>query len=124
VGVGAKHEGTKRPHQIRHPECAESQKQRGCRVGSRKKQLGNGDGEIAVDEDVVPFERITDRGGGKDLERTGLVRRFRRDGGCRHVSPRSAPVAARRPEGCRERGVETRWRAYAISTTLPAHENR
>ena len=82
VGIGAEHDGAERTHQIRHAERAEGQKQRGCRIGCREKQLGNRDGKIAVGEDVIPLERVANRGGGKNFERTGSMRHRGRYGSC------------------------------------------
>ncbi|MGY4422757.1 hypothetical protein ACVWY2_005206 [Bradyrhizobium sp. JR6.1] len=62
VGIGAEHDAADRADQERQAEAAEGQQQRGGRIIGREERLGEIDREIGVDRDVVPFERIADRG--------------------------------------------------------------
>ena len=66
VAIGAEHDRAERPHQIRGAEGAEREQQRDGLVAGREEHFRDGDGEIAVDQDVVPFERVADRAGGDD----------------------------------------------------------
>jgi hypothetical protein len=62
VGIGAKHDAADRANQERQAEGTEGQQQRRGRIVVREERLGNIDREIAVDGDVIPFQRVADRG--------------------------------------------------------------
>ncbi len=62
VSIGAEHDAADRADQERQAEAAEGQKQRGGRIIGWEERLGEVDREIGIDRDVVPFERVADRG--------------------------------------------------------------
>lgn len=61
VGIGAENDAAYRPNKVRQTERAERQQDRNLRVAIGKKCLREIRGEIAVDRDVIPFQRIADR---------------------------------------------------------------
>ena len=63
VGVSAKDKCADRPDQIGCAECPERKQQGNRFVASREEQAGDGDGEISVNQQIEPFERVADRGG-------------------------------------------------------------
>ncbi|MGB6940504.1 MAG: hypothetical protein WBE14_28355 [Xanthobacteraceae bacterium] len=66
IAIGAKKNRADRPRQKRNAERAERDQERHRFVGRREEHLGDDDGEIAVDQDFVEFERIAD--GSRDDE--------------------------------------------------------
>ncbi|MGB6662271.1 MAG: hypothetical protein WBE90_25105 [Xanthobacteraceae bacterium] len=74
IAIGAKKNRADRPRQKRNAERAERDQERHRFVGRREEHLGDDDGEIAVDQDFVEFERIAD--GSRDDE-PGCGRRCR-----------------------------------------------
>src|SRR5690606_14588468 len=66
VGIDPQHQRAERTHEEGHAERAQRQQQRDAVVVAGKEQPRNGHGEEAVDDQVEPFQRIADRGGGDD----------------------------------------------------------
>jgi len=62
IRIGAKHDAPDRADQERQSERSECQKQRNRLVVVWKECLRNIDGEIGVDGDIKPFQRVPDRG--------------------------------------------------------------
>jgi hypothetical protein len=61
IGIGAEHNAADRPRQIRQTERAQRQQQRCRLVLVRKERFRDIDREVAVDGDIVPFQRVADR---------------------------------------------------------------
>jgi hypothetical protein len=75
VGIDPEHDAANGPHEESDAECREGQQQRRVLTLGRKKQPRDDDGEKTEADEVVPFERVADDGGG-NLKR---LRRSRPD---------------------------------------------
>ena len=61
VGVGAENDAADRSNKVRQTERAERQQDRNRRIAVREKCLREIRGKLAVDSDVIPFQRVADR---------------------------------------------------------------
>jgi len=63
----ANHRAADRPHQIADREHAERRQQLRGMVLARKEMLSDRADKIAVDREILPFERVADHAGNNDL---------------------------------------------------------
>jgi hypothetical protein len=68
IGINAEQNAADRPHEKAHSEGCGGKQQRGVLTFRRKEQACDNNGKKSKHDEVVPFERIANHGGG-DLER-------------------------------------------------------
>ena len=91
IGESAEQDRAKRPDEEGDAECRQGDEERFQIVLRRKEQLGDGRGEIAVDDEIEPFERIAERGGGDRAPALGAGNGIRRGAACRRPERSQQP---------------------------------
>jgi hypothetical protein len=74
IGIKPQQYSTHRSHEKADTKCRRCQQQRGILTVGGEKQSGDNDREEPEDNEVIPFERISDDGSGNlDRLRRGMI---------------------------------------------------